>query len=386
MYTDIHYFDHAMTSRPKAPGVIEAMTEFYRDICVSPSRSGHRLGEAANHILAQARETACEYFGARSPNHIVFTSGATESLNLVIYSILKQGDEVVTSSFDHNSVIRPIARLRETGVIVRTITASSNTSDFVDRFVASFNDRVKLAILTQASNVDGTGLPVSKITTHAKERGIPVLVDGAQSVGWLSQDHLRCEFDYFAASLHKGLLGPFGLGVLVIGHDDAVLRPLKAGGTGLESLNPLPQSVIPHGLETGTINAAAIAGAVPAFEYALSKEAQELTLNVMHLFQVVLDELALLVHIRTFGPIDKDCMVPVVSLQHEQLDANTFARILDREYGILGRAGLHCAPLRHRDIGTFPEGTVRISFGHTTTEENTKALVHALQKLDKEDV
>ena len=366
--------------------MVEAMTEFYQDICVSPSRSSHRLGDEASHVLAKARKAACKYFGARSPNHIVFTSGATESLNLVIYSLLKPGDEVVTSSFDHNSVIRPIARLREAGVIVKVIKAGSSLSDFIERFISAFNPRVKLAIVTQTSNVDGTGLLVSEITTHAKAMGIPVLVDGAQSVGWLSQDHLRCDIDYFAASLHKGLLGPFGLGVLVIGHDDAVLRPLKAGGTGLESLNPLPQSVIPYGLETGTINAAAIAGAIPAFEYALSKEAQELTLNAMHLFQIVLDKLAMLTHIRTFSPIDKDCMVPLVSLQHQHMDAHTFARILDKKYGVLGRAGLHCAPLRHHDLGTFPNGTVRISFGHTTTEENTEALIYALQELDKEDI
>ncbi len=386
MYTNIHYFDHAMTSRPKAPGVVEAMTEFYQDICVSPSRSGHRLGDAANYVLVKARKMACEYFGARSPNHIVFTSGATESLNLVICSILKQGDEVITSSFDHNSVIRPIARLGEAGVIVKTITAGASKSDFAERFISSFNDRVKLAIVTQASNVDGTILPVSEITAHARAIGIPVLIDGAQSVGWLSREHLCCEVDYFAASLHKGLLGPFGLGVLVIGHDDAVLHPFKTGGTGLETANPLPQSVIPHGLETGTINAAAVAGAIPAFEYARSKKAQGLALDVMHLFRTVLDELTLLTHIRTFGPIDKDFMVPVVSLQHQHIDANTFARILDRKYQILARAGLHCAPLRHRDLGTFPDGTVRISFGHNTTKENAKALVHALQKLDKEEV
>jgi selenocysteine lyase/cysteine desulfurase len=259
-------------------------------------------------------------------------------------------------------------------------------SDFVDRFVACFNDRTRLAIVTQASNVDGIVLPLSEIVARAREMGIRVLVDGAQSVGWLSREHLCCGVDYFAASLHKGLRGPFGLGVLVVGRDDAALLPLKDGGTGLETLNPLPQSVIPHGLETGTINIAAVAGAIPAFEYALTEYAQASMRDVIHLFCTVLDELSMLTHIRAFGPAGKDLMVPVVSLQHRHINSNTFARILDREYGILARAGLHCAPLRHCELGTTPDGTVRISFGHSTTEEDANALVQALKDLDKEEL
>lgn len=381
---NIHYFDHATTSRPKAPGVAEAAVEFYRDICASPSRSGHRLGESANSVLSKAREVACEYFQARSPRHIVFTGGATEALNLVIRSILRRDDEVVASSFDHNAVIRPIARLRKAGVIVRTVRAGSNLPDFVERFVGCFNDQTRLAIVTQASNVDGTVVPIQEIVTRAKERGIPVLVDGAQSVGWLGREKLCCGADYFAVSLHKGLRGPFGLGVLVVGNDDAELQPLYDGGTGLESANSLPQGVIPNGLEIGTINIAAIAGAIPAFERALSLEAQEFTQNIVHLFRMVLDKIAMLDHIHTFAPISKDFTVPIVSLQHHHIDASTFAQILDREYGILARAGLHCAPLRHGDLGTLPDGTVRISFGHSTTEEDAWALVRALQNLDRE--
>jgi selenocysteine lyase/cysteine desulfurase len=379
---NIHYFDHATTSSPKVSGVLEATIEFYRDICASPSRSGHRMGVAANGVLAKAREVACEYFKARSPNHIVFTSGATESLNLVIRSVLNRNDEVVASSFDHNSVIRPIARLSEAGVIARTVKAGSDLPDFIERFVGCFNDRTRLAVVTQASNIDGSVIPAHEIVTRAKERGIPVLVDGAQSVGWLPREQLCCEADYFAVSLHKGLRGPFGLGVLVIGNDDAVLQPLYDGGTGVETANSLPQGVIPNGLEIGTINIAAIAGAIPAFEQALSTEAQESTQNIVHLFKTVLNKIAMLDNILVFSPISKEFMVPIISLQHKHMDVNTFAHILDNEYGILARAGLHCAPLRHGDLGTFPNGTVRISFGHNTTEEDTRALVRALQNLD----
>lgn len=357
--------------------------EFYQDICASPSRSGHRLGVAANGVLSRAREIACEYFKARSPSHIVFTSGATEALNLVIRSLLKPADEVVTSSFDHNAVIRPVARLREAGVTVRMVQARSNLPDFIERFVGCFNDRTRLAIVTQASNVDGTVVPTREIVRHAKEKGIPVLVDGAQSVGWLHRDELCCGSDYFVVSLHKGLRGPFGLGILVVGNDDAVLQPVYDGGTGLETENPLPQSVIPNGLETGTLNIAAIAGAIPAFEQALSREAEESAQNTVHLFRTVLDKIALLDHIRIFTPISRDSVAPLFSLQHDRMDSNTFAQMLDRQYGILARAGLHCAPLRHSDLGTSPDGTVRISFGHSTTKEDTRALVRALQNLDK---
>jgi cysteine desulfurase / selenocysteine lyase len=187
---NFHYFDHATTSRPKAPGVIEATLEFYKSICASPSRSGHKLGLAANEVLYKARQAACQYFNARSPSHIVFTSGATESLNLVIRSIVRPETEVVTSSFDHNSVIRPLARLHEAGVIVRRVNAGSDLAEFAERFVKCFNDRTSLAVVTQACNIDGTIVPIKEIVLRAKKMGIPVLIDGAQSVGWLASDQL----------------------------------------------------------------------------------------------------------------------------------------------------------------------------------------------------
>ncbi len=380
--TDIHYFDHATTSRPKAPGVAAATADFYRDICASPSRSGHRLGAAANNVVTTARAAACEYFCARSPGHIVFTSGATAGLNLVIRSLLRPGDEVVLSSLDHNSVIRPAARLREVGVIVTTVSGGQDLPDFINRFVSSFSRRTRLAVVTQASNVDGTVLPAREIAVRAQERGIPVLIDGAQSVGWLPREQLCCGADYFAASLHKGLLGPFGLGVLVVGSDDAILQPLYDGGTGLESGNPAPQGVIPNGLETGTMNIAGVAAAIPAFAYARSPEAQTARENAVGLFGRALDALASLENIRTFAPVSQPVAVPILSAQHRRLNANDFARVLDEDYGILTRAGLHCAPLRHVDLGTYPDGTVRIAFGHSTTEADVEALVAALQKLD----
>lgn len=381
---NIHYFDHATTSRPKAPGVGELTAKFYRELCASPTRSSHRLGKAANRVVARARELACEYFFARSPHHIVFTSGATESLNLVMRSILLPGDEVVASSFDHNSVIRPLARLQETGVIVKTVLANSCLTHFVERFKACLTAQTKLVILTQASNVDGTVLPVSEIAAHARDRGIPVLVDGAQSVGWLKREQLSLGVDYFAASLHKGLLGPFGLGILIVGRDDAQLQPIKDGGTGLETATPLPQSVIPQGLETGTVNAAAIAGAIPALEHALARQMPETVANTLALFRIILQQISTLRQIQAFGPQSQNEIVPIISLQHQLLDPQTFAQRLDQDYGILARSGLHCAPLRHQDLGTSPAGTVRISLGHSTTETDIAALIYALQQLDKE--
>ncbi|MBN1995927.1 aminotransferase class V-fold PLP-dependent enzyme [candidate division KSB1 bacterium] len=381
---NIHYFDHATTSRPKAPGVVEATLEFYNNICASPSRSDHRLGHAANDVVAKAREVACKYFKARSPSHIVFTSGATEALNLVIRSILKPETEVVASSFDHNSVIRPIVKLREAGVIARTVRARSGLADFVERFVECFNDRTKLAVVTHASNVDGTVVPTKEIVRRANDMKIPVLVDGAQSAGWLCPEMLCCGADFFVAGLHKGLQGPFGLGVLVIGNDDAVLNPLYDGGTGLETLNSLPQSIIPGGLETGTSNIAAIAAAIPAFELAISPKAEESVRKIMQHFDEVLKKILMLDNILSFNPLSTDFRVPIFSLKHKHMNVHSFARALEVKYQIFARAGLHCAPLRHLDLGTLPDGAVRISFGHNTTEEDTMALVHSLENLNKE--
>jgi selenocysteine lyase/cysteine desulfurase len=172
---------------------------------------------------------------------------------------------------------------------------------------------------------------------------------------------------------------------MFVGNDDAVLNPLYDGGTGRETGNPLPQSIIPSGLETGTSNIAAIAATIPAFELASRNESQKSVQKIIHLFNKVVNRIKSLDNIHLFTPISTDSKVPILSLKHKHMNAHAFARLLEVKYQILARSGLHCAPLRHLDLGTFSDGTVRISFCHTTTEEDTMALVHALQKLDREE-
>ena len=377
-----HYFDHATTSIPKAPGIAQACFDYYHEVCASPSRSGHKFGIIADSILARARVEACEFFHARSPNHIVFTSGATESLNLVLHSMLEPGDQVVATSFDHNATIRPINKLSRAGVQVKRISCGHSLLEFVTELKSAVNTQTKLMVITQASNVDGTVLPVGDIVRHAHRLGVPVLVDGAQSAGWLDRQSLCEDVDFFAASMHKGLLGPFGLGVLVVGTDDAELQPLKHGGTGFETLSTNPRSPIPEGLETGTINAPAIAAAIPAFKYVQSSTYEHQSKEVLAMFRNLLGELAKFENIQTLQPISADSVIPIVSLRHKRLSTQVLATALDHSHGVLTRFGLHCSPLRHRDLGTLPDGTVRVSLGHTTSPNDISALLAGLGMLD----
>ena len=201
----VHYFDHATTAWPKAPGVAEAISAFYCGTGVAPARSGHRLGRAADKLLSDARRAAGQYFHARSASHVIFTSGATESLNLVLRSVVRPGDAVVVSTFDHNAVARPVARLALAGARVTTVRGRGSLRAFATAFMGAIEPSTKLAVLTQACNVDGTVLPIAEIARHARRLGVPVLIDGAQSSGWLERAALICNsnVDTLVEFLHE---------------------------------------------------------------------------------------------------------------------------------------------------------------------------------------
>jgi cysteine desulfurase / selenocysteine lyase len=384
MSNNFIYFDNATTSRPKAPGLIKAICDFYSSLCMSPGHSNHILGGEASLIVQKARELTCTTFGAQSPDHIVFTSGATESINLVIKSLIQSGDKVVVSDYDHNSVLRTVIKLKKSGSKVCIVQNAESRDEILERYMQCISKDTRLVVVNHASNVNGTILPVREISEYAKMQGAIVLVDGAQSAGWVDCNVNTLGADYFVTSMHKALLGPFGLGVLVINNNDVVLQPLRDGGTGLESENLTPKSIIPSSLEAGTMNMSAIAASIAAFEYTMTEEMKVNRILVKELFKKMISRLGKYSKIKYFGPNNEDDFVPVVSIRHNELSVMELRNFLEFKHGILCRGGLQCSPLRHLALGTSPEGTVRVSFGHKTSEGDVEVFLHALSEIEGE--
>jgi selenocysteine lyase/cysteine desulfurase len=237
-----------------------------------------------------------------------------------------------------------------------------------------------LVIISHASNVDGTVLPVSEIANYSKQMGALVLVDGAQSSGWIDCDIQNMGIDFFATSLHKGLLGPFGLGVLIINNDFIQLDNLKDGGTGIDSLNLLPENILPAGLETGTLNIPSIAGVIPALEYLSMNEIIHKKNYIKKIFPDLIKTLSSFSNIKIFGPTSEE-FVPIFCVCHKHINILDFSNYLEKEHNILARAGLHCSPLQHNAIGTLPDGAIRFSLGQNTTYKDIEKLVNVLKFL-----
>ncbi len=371
------YLDHATTAAPKAPGVADRMAEVVRGICASPGRSGHAPARHAAATVASARARVATYFGCTDPDRVIFTSGATAALNLAIKGLLRPGDHVVASVFDHNSTLRPLARLRASGIRVSVVECAVPDAGFVDAVAREIRPATRLVIVNHASNVLGCILPYEAITTEAHARGVAVLLDTAQSAGVVAIDLSRTPVDLLVFSGHKGLLGPPGIGGLIVRGRELDLTPLVDGGTGLVSESLEPPVLWPVSFEAGTPNTPAIAAletAVAFRERARTDEPSTIRLRCV-------DQLRTLPGVTVYD-VPGGPHVPVVSFRVAGMAPARVAADLDTRFGIQVRAGLHCAPLLHRAIGTDTGGgTVRASFGYGSTDRSVELLVEAVAAL-----
>ncbi len=263
----VGYLDHATTSRPKAPGVVEAMVWTLTEVCASPSRSSHHLGREASTLVEKVRRRVADVFHVARPENVIFTSGATEALNLALKGLLAPGDHVVATCFDHNSVLRPLMRLKAEGCKVTIIHQCDPDERLVDAVVREFRHETRMVVVNHASNVCGTLLPCEEIGHAAQQRQIAVLLDAAQTAGHIPIDLSSLPVDLMAFSGHKGLLGPPGIGCLILKTPELPLTPLLEGGTGQESESLVPQKVLPTSFEAGTMNLPAIAGLGAALDF-----------------------------------------------------------------------------------------------------------------------
>jgi cysteine desulfurase family protein len=359
------------------------MVRFLEEVSANPGRSGHRLSVEAGRIVNGAREAVAELFGAPDPLRVVFTANATEALNLALQGLLRPGDHVVTSSVEHNSVMRPLRALEAVGVAVTVVPCDPDGTLDPDRVAQAVRPATRLIAVTQASNVAGTLLPVAEVGRLARARDLLLLVDAAAGAGASPIDVARDAVDLLAFTGHKSLYGPMGTGGLVIGERVAAerLRPLKWGGTGSRSDREEQPSFLPDALESGTLNAVGIVGLGAALRWLSEQTVGAIRARQVALVQRLIDGLAAVDRVTVHGTRDARRQVAPVSFTLRGMSPSDAGLRLDEEHGVLCRVGLHCAPAAHRTIGTFPGGTVRFAPGAFTTEAEIDAAVAAVATL-----
>ena len=380
------YFDNAATSWPKPPGVAEAMVHFLNEVGANPGRSGHRLAVESGRIVYQAREAVAELFGAPDPLRIVFGQNATEAINLALNGLLRPGDHVITSSMEHNSVMRPLRALERQGVELTVVQCTS--AGFLDPadVAAAIRPHTALIALNHASNVVGTLLPVAEVGRIAREHDVLLLVDAAQTAG-AYPIHVQADgIDLLAFTGHKSLYGPMGTGGLVIGErvDVSRLEPLKRGGTGSRSEREEQPDFLPDMCESGTPNAVGLAGLGAGLRWVRERGVDAIRAHEMMLTQRLIDGLLNIPGVTVYGGHDAARQTATVSFNIAGLDCSEVGLRLDEEYGILCRVGLHCAPAAHRTLGTFPVGTVRFGLGAFNTADEVDAALLAVSRLAQE--
>lgn len=377
------YLDHAATSYPKPPEVIAAITAFLTDVGVGTGRGSHRQGLSANRAVFEARERAARLLHLADSSRIVFTHSATESLNLAVAGLLRPGDHVVTSTVEHNSLVRPLHRAARQGVAVTRV--AGDRDGFLDPrdVAAALRPETRLIALSHCSNVTGVIQPVAEIGSLARSRGIVFLLDAAQSAGYLPLDAPALSVDLLAAPGHKGLLGPQGTGLLYLA-PGLELEPLLVGGTGGSSSDPEQPRSCPERYESGTPNTPGIAGLSAGLDVILRTGIDTIRRHEQSLTGHLLDGVRTIPGVTVYGPADPERRVGVVSLTLAGHDPSDVGFRLDHDFGITVRVGLHCAPDAHRTIGTYPDGTIRVSPGYSSTEADVDAFLIALRAIAEE--
>ena len=361
------YLDNAATSFPKPRQVLRAMTGVMEKFGANPGRGGHRLSLQAGRVVEACREAAATLLGVRSPERVIFTRCCTESLNLAILGSVHPGDEVICSHGEHNAVMRVLARLVNRGdITVKVLQPDERGLLTPDTLRAAISPRTRLVVLCHASNVTGVLQPMAALGRVCREKGVPLLVDAAQSAGTQEVTLEALQADMIALPGHKGLLGPHGTGLLALG-ENVNPEPLTVGGTGSMSESVLQPSVLPDRYESGTLNLPGIAGLLAGISY-VQHHRLEIAQREHALNERLRSRLAALPGVRVLGD-ESAPRVAVTSIVPRKGDSGELADALDAS-GVAVRSGLHCAPAIHAWLGTLESGAVRFSPGPFTTQDD----------------
>ena len=405
MNEEIIYFDNAASTLKKPKTVIEAVNNCLLNYCANPGRSGHKLALKAGRAVYDAREAIAGFFGITDPLRLVFTSGATESLNLAIKGTLLKGDHVIATCMEHNSVLRPLSRLKEDGVEVSIIECSGEGPVDVTDIENAIKPNTKLVICTHASNVTGTIMPIKELGAMCRKHGVLFLVDAAQSAGVFEINTTDMSIDMLAVPGHKYMMGMQGIGVLYIG-ERANVTPIKEGGTGSISAQITQPDTIPDRYESGTLNLPGIVSLRSAISFINDIGLSEILAHETNLTRIFLEGVRNINGATVYGHKctkyrcpehkhtnykDRDCnflekhvfATATVAMNLDNISSSEFASILDEDFNICTRAGLHCAPLAHKTLGTFEKASVRFSFSYFNTIDEINKGIEAIYQISK---
>jgi cysteine desulfurase/selenocysteine lyase len=375
------YLDNAATSFPKPETVYQALDAFARRHLANPGRAGHKMALAAERLLDEARHLLNQLFHGRGPERFVFTLNCTDALNMAFKGVLSDGDHVVTTDLEHNSVSRPLRALELAGRIRLTrIRADGGGTIDPDDVRQAVGRQTRLVALTHASNVLGTVQPVAEIGLVCRERDLLFLVDAAQTAGVLPIDVQEMGIDLLAFPGHKSLLGPTGTGALYVS-PRVRLRPWREGGTGGDSSSETQPCDFPCYLEGGTPNVLGIAGLAAGIRHVQEQGMDRIRTHEVALVERLRRRLDEMGSYEVFGHRDPARRVGTLSFRSKTVTAPELGAVLDQAFDVAVRPGLHCAPYIHRSLGTFPEGTVRVSPGPFSTEADIDHLADALAEI-----
>ncbi|MCL2572825.1 MAG: aminotransferase class V-fold PLP-dependent enzyme [Defluviitaleaceae bacterium] len=369
------YVDNSATSFPKAPGVSDAIKNYIDNTGCNINRGGYESSYNLSLDILEARKLLCWLFRHNEPRNVVFTPGITYSINMIVQGFLKDGDHVITTSMEHNGVMRPL-----NGRAYDIATCNPDGSLDPQEIEKLISTKTKAVIMTHASNVCGTVLPICDVAKICTNHGIKLIVDSAQTAGIL--DINMTHIDALAFTAHKGLLAPQGLGGFIVNEEMAKkIAPVITGGTGSKSHDLTQPDIMPDKFEPGTLNIPGIIGLKAALEYIVETGVRNIHEKELRLTERFLSGINEIKGVSIIGKKDTVGRISVVSLDFKDKDNADVAAILDQKYGIMTRCGLHCSPMAHKTLGTYPRGTVRFSFGHFNSYEDVDYVLSAIKNL-----
>jgi len=382
--TEIIYLDNAATTFPKPPEIYDFMIDFYRKNGVNPGRTGCDMALEAEKVIQETRQMLTKFFGAKGDhNRLVFTYNASDSLNTIINGVLKQGDHVITTMMEHNSVIRPLNHLQAEGRItvdwVKTDKKGVVDPDEIKKLIRK---NTKLVIINHGSNVIGSIQPAKEIGAICKAKGVLFAIDAAQTAGMVPINMEEMNIDLLAFTGHKSLLGPVGIGGIYV-REGVDVKPFRVGGTGVHSAYPYHLEEYPWRLECGTPNLVGIAGLHAGQKWISKHGLDNIRKHEMHLAQELVNGLKQIEGVVIYCPNKLENRLPVISINVQGFEAADVGTQLDVDHNIVTRTGLHCAPKVHETIGTIKSGTVRFSFGPLSPGKDVDAVINAVKDIAK---
>ncbi len=377
------YLDNAATTFPRPQAVIQSVAQCLNEYCANSGRSGHRLAIEAARKVFEARETIAEFFNVTDSRNVIFTANATMAINCVFESLLEHGDHVIVSSMEHNAVMRPLRYLEKEGTISLSLIPCNEYGFIHSDIHPLMQTNTKLVVINHASNVNGVVQDVASIVKRVKsyDPDVAVLIDASQSAGVIPIDVQTIGCDFIAFTGHKSLYGPQGIGGLII-NTARSLKPFIMGGTGSKSESQYQPEFLPDKFESGTLNLPGIVGLQAGIEY-IQPRMHEVRAKELQFIQKIAESLSNIKGLRLYWSNTLDRQIGVISFSHEKIPCSEIGQRLNDEFSICVRVGLHCAPLAHETLGSFPDGTVRVSVSAFTKDSDIDTLCRAVERITK---